>query len=60
MILESQYLQYNQWYSSCIFIVGDGYDLWDRTEVWGQIKIAKPIWDITPELVGPVGEIGLF
>merc|ERR1712241_665752 len=43
---------------SCIFIVGDGYDLWDRTEVWGQIKIAKPIWDITPELVGPVGEIG--
>ena len=40
----------------CIFIVGDAYDLWDRTEIWGQVKLAKPIWDLTPSLVSLVGE----
>jgi len=42
----------------CIFIVGDGYDLWDRTTTWRDLKIAKPIWDIDPFLVDTVGEIG--
>ena len=42
--------------SECIFIVGDAYDLWDRTEIWGQVKVAKPIWDLTPSLVSTVGE----
>jgi len=32
--------------SECIFITGDAYDLWDRTEIWGQVSLAKPIWDI--------------
>lgn len=40
----------------CIFITGDAYDLWDRTEIWGQVKLAKPIWDISPGLVTTVGE----
>jgi len=40
----------------CIFITGDAYDLWDRTEIWGQVKLAKPIWDISPNLVTTIGE----
>ena len=40
----------------CIFITGDAYNLWDRTEIWGQVKLAKPIWDISPGLVTTIGE----
>lgn len=40
----------------CIFIVGDSYHLWNRTEIWKQIRLAKPIWDLSPQLVYSVGQ----
>ena len=55
LIILSEYLVLFR----CLFIVGDGYDLWDRTDdTWGTLKIAKPIWDYNPELIDTVGEIG--
>jgi hypothetical protein len=41
----------------CIFLTGDSYDLWDRTEVWGQIKPAKILWDLSPDFVVQVGTL---
>ncbi len=32
--------------AECLFVTGDAYDLWDRTEIWGQIKPYKFAWDI--------------
>lgn len=40
----------------CIFIVGDSYHLWNRTEIWKQVSLAKPIWDLSPQLVHSVGQ----
>ena len=38
--------------------MGDDYNLWDRTEVWGQIKPFKLIWDTNPQLVDTIAQIG--
>ena len=40
----------------CIFITGDSYDLWDRTEIWGSLKPFKPIWDLSPQFVNTLGQ----
>ena len=40
----------------CIFVTGDSYDLWDRTEIWGSLKPFKPIWDLSPQFVNTLGQ----
>ena len=41
-----------------MFITGDAYELWNRTEVWGKtINVFKPIWDESPDFVISLGTI---
>ena len=42
----------------CMFVTGDAYELWNRTEVWGEtMNVFKPIWDESPEFVISLGTI---
>ena len=39
----------------CLFVVGDAYELWNRTEIFGLVRVALPIWNAAPSLVTTVG-----
>ena len=32
--------------------MGDKYDLWERQEVWENLRVFKPVWDTAPGLIG--------
>ena len=41
----------------CLFVTGDAYDLWNRSDIYSQILLpAKPLWEQSPEFVYSVGK----
>lgn len=42
----------------CLFIVGDEYNLWNRSDTWMDIAVAKPLWDLSPDIIDIAGVIG--
>ena len=44
-------------YPECMFILGDEFNLWNRSDTWEVVSIFKPIWDYDPALVHEIGTI---
>ena len=42
----------------CMFITGDAYELWNRTEMWGEtLKALESLWHESPDFVIAVGTV---
>ena len=41
-----------------MFVIGNEYNLWDRSSTWQSLKPAKIIYDTDPYIVDYVGELG--
>ena len=41
-----------------MFITGDAYELWNRTEMWGEtLKALESLWHESPDFVIAVGTV---
>lgn len=46
-------------YPECLFVVGDAYNLWERSDLWITLSVFKPIWDLPngPLIVDAIGAL---
>ncbi|TRY69923.1 hypothetical protein TCAL_02356 [Tigriopus californicus] len=42
----------------CMFVVGDSYNLWNRSETWETVGLFKPLWDLDPYIIDYAAEVG--
>lgn len=41
-----------------MFVVGDAYNLWNRSEVWETVGLFKPLWDLDPYIIDYAADVG--